>query len=48
LLLAPGVAPILADGATYAGTVVLGHAVMRLIAGLAREDRLARQPIEAA
>jgi hypothetical protein len=48
MVFAPGVAPILADGATYAGIVVLGHAVMRLIAGPASEDRLARQPIEAA
>jgi hypothetical protein len=48
MVFAPGVAPILADGAIYAGIVVLGHAVMRLIAGPASEDRLARQPIEAA
>ncbi len=48
MVFAPGVAPILADGATYAGIVLLGHAVMRLIAAPAREDRLARQPIEAA
>jgi len=40
MVFAPGVRPILADGATYAGIVVLGHAVMRLIAGPAREDRL--------
>jgi len=44
MMFAPGVAPIVADGATYAGVVVLGHAVMRLIAGPADEDRLARQP----
>jgi hypothetical protein len=48
MVFAPGVAPILVDGATYAGIVVLGHAVMRLIAGPAREDRLARHPREAA
>ena len=48
MVFAPGIAPILADGATYAGVVVLGHAVMRLIAGPAREDRLARQPRDAA
>jgi hypothetical protein len=47
MVFAPGVAPILADGATYAGIVFLGHAVMSLIAGPASEDRLARQPIEA-
>jgi hypothetical protein len=46
MVFAPGVAPILGDGATYAGIVFLGHAVMRLIAGPASEDRLARQPIE--
>jgi hypothetical protein len=44
MVFAPGVAPILADSATYAGIVILGHAVMRLIAGPAREDRLARKP----
>jgi hypothetical protein len=44
MVFAPGVAPILADAATYAGIVTLGHAVMRLIAGPAREDRLARHP----
>jgi hypothetical protein len=48
MVFAPGVAPILADGATYAGVVILGHVVMRLIAGPASEDRLARTPIEAA
>jgi hypothetical protein len=48
MVFAPGVAPILADGVTYAGIVLLGHAVMRLIAGPAHEDRLARQPVEAA
>jgi hypothetical protein len=47
MVFAPGMAPILADGATYAGMVVLGHAVMRLIAGRASEDQLARQPTEA-
>jgi len=41
---APGIAPILADGATYFGIVVLGHAVMRCVAGPANSDRLARQP----
>jgi hypothetical protein len=42
MVFAPGIAPILADGATYAGVVVLGHAVMRLVAGPASQDRLAR------
>jgi hypothetical protein len=44
MVFAPGVAPILADAAAYVGIVALGHAVMRLIAGAAREDRLARGP----
>lgn len=48
MVFAPGVAPILADAAAYFGIVVLGHAVMRLIVGPAREDRLARRPREAA
>jgi len=43
MVFAPGVAPILADGATYAGIVILGHAVMRSVAGPASEDRLTRQ-----
>ena len=47
MVFAPGVLPILADGATYVGIVVLGHAVMRLIAGPSSEDRLARRPREA-
>jgi uncharacterized membrane protein len=41
---APGVAPVLAISATYILLVVLGHGVMRLVAGPAREDRLARRP----
>ena len=40
MVFAPGVAPILADSATYVGIVVIGHAVMRLIAGTSRADRL--------
>jgi hypothetical protein len=44
MVFAPGVAPILADSATYVGIVALGHAVMRLVAGPAREDTLARRP----
>ena len=42
MVFSPGVAPILADSATYIGIVVLGHAVMRLVVGSARQDRLAR------
>lgn len=48
MVFAPGVAPILADAATYVGIVAMGHAVMCLVAGPARSDRLARRPREAA
>src|SRR5258708_18419660 len=40
MVFAPGVAPILADAATYIGIVAIGHAVMRLVAGPSRKDRL--------
>jgi hypothetical protein len=40
MVFAPGVAPVLADAVTYVGIVALGHAVMRLVAGPSREDRL--------
>jgi hypothetical protein len=40
MVFAPGVAPIVADGATYAGIVLAGHAVMSFIAGPSCEDRL--------
>jgi len=42
----PGVAPILAISATYVIMVLVGHGVMRLVAGPASEDRLARRPWE--
>jgi hypothetical protein len=42
MVFSPGVMPILADSVTYVGIVVVGHAVMRLVAGPARADRLAR------
>jgi hypothetical protein len=45
---APGVAPVLAISGTYIILGVLGHGVMRLVAGPAGEDRLARRPWEAA
>lgn len=45
---APGVAPVLAISATYVIIVVLGHGVMRLVAGPARGSPLARRPWEAA
>src|SRR5258708_236323 len=44
MVFTPGIAPIVADGATYAGVVIVGHAVMCLVAGPARADRLTRQP----
>jgi hypothetical protein len=45
---APGVAPVLAISATYILLGVLGHGVMRLTAGPARADLLARRPWESA
>lgn len=44
MVFAPGVAPILADAATYVGIVALGHAVMRIVAGPSSEDTLPRRP----
>ena len=44
----PGVAPVLAVAVTYLGVVALGHAVMRLVAGPAAADPLARHPQGAA
>jgi hypothetical protein len=43
MVFAPGIAPMLADSAAYIGIVVVGHAVMRLVSGPARRDRLARK-----
>jgi hypothetical protein len=43
MVFSPGIAPILADSAAYTLILVVGHAVMRLVAGPAREDRLARK-----
>ena len=40
IVFAPGIAPVLGVAATYVGWVALGHAVMRLVAGPARGDRL--------
>ena len=48
MVFAPGVAPILADAVTYVGMVAVGHAVMRLIAGPATADQLARTRLKAA
>ena len=47
MVFAPGVIPILADAVTYAGAVALGHGMMRLIAGPASEDQLARTRMKA-
>jgi hypothetical protein len=44
IVFGPGVAPVLAVAVTYVGVVALGHAVMRLVAGPATADPLARQP----
>jgi hypothetical protein len=41
MVFGPGVAPILADAATYVGLVAVGHGIMRLIAGPASKDQLA-------
>ena len=40
----PGAVPVIADAATYAACLVVGHGVMRRLAGPAKDDRLARQP----
>jgi len=42
----PGIAPVLAISASYVLLVVVGHGVMRLVAGPADKDRLARRPWE--
>jgi len=43
---ASGIAPVLADSAAYVLMLVVGHGVMRLVAGPAWADRLARRPWE--
>jgi hypothetical protein len=48
MVFAPGVAPVLADAVTYVGMVAVGHAVMRVFAGPAIEDQLARTRLKAA
>ncbi len=40
----PGIAPVLAISASHVVVLLVGHGVIRLVAGLAREDRLARRP----
>lgn len=44
MVFAPGMTPLLADASTYVGMLVVGHAVMRLVAGPAIKDHLARTP----
>lgn len=44
----PGVAPILADGVAYAMIMVVGHAVMYLVAGPSDADPLARTTVKIA
>jgi len=43
---APGMAPVFAVSATYAGIVAVGHGVMRLIAGPAEHEPLAQRRFE--
>jgi eukaryotic-like serine/threonine-protein kinase len=43
MIATPGIGPLLGDAALFAVGLVLGHAVMRLIAGPARKDPLARR-----
>jgi hypothetical protein len=45
---ASGIAPVLAISAAYVILVLVGHGVMRMVAGPSREDRLARRPREPA
>jgi len=45
---APGIAPMLAISAAYVLIGCLGHGTMRLVAGPATADRLARRPWESA
>jgi hypothetical protein len=42
---ASGIAPVIADAVAYIVFVVAGHAVMRIIAGPAKADHLARQSL---
>jgi hypothetical protein len=44
MVFSPGVAPVLADASIYVLLIVVGHGVMRLIAGPAQSDSLARSP----
>lgn len=46
MVFAPGIAPVIADAVAYIGIVVVGHAVMSLVAGPSSEDRLGRHSRE--
>ncbi len=48
MVFAPGVTPILADAATYAGMMALGHVLMRFMAGPASGDEFGRARTEPA
>jgi hypothetical protein len=41
--LRPGITPLIAIGVVYVALIAIGHGVMRLVAGPARSDRLARE-----
>ena len=43
IIFAPGFAPIVAVSTTYIGAIALGHSIMRLVAGSAQGDQLARR-----
>jgi hypothetical protein len=45
---APGLAPVFAISVAYVILGILGHGTMRLVAGPAPADRLARRPWEPA
>jgi len=47
IALAPGIGTVLVDAACWAGLTAWAQAVMRLVAGPARGDRLARRPWQA-
>lgn len=44
ITIAPGVGPVVAIAATYMAEIVVGHAVMRLVAGASGADRLRGGP----
>jgi hypothetical protein len=48
IALAPGIATVLVDAVCWAGLTALAQGVMRLVAGPAAADRLARRPWEVA